>query len=94
MVVEERFHRISKDIMEITVTIDDPIMYTAKWKPLNNFRMKLLPETFDPLEDDVFRIGVHELQQGHGIRESDEHQRHRNEAVGVNAVGCLAVAPA
>ena len=50
MVVEERFHRISKDIMEITVTIDDPIMYTAKWKPLNNFRMKLLPETFDPLQ--------------------------------------------
>lgn len=50
MVVEERFHRSSHDIMEFTVTIDDPTMYTAKWKPLNNFRLKLLPETFDPTE--------------------------------------------
>lgn len=47
MVVEERFQRISKDIMELTVTIDDPVMYTAKWKPLDKFRMKLQPETFE-----------------------------------------------
>ncbi len=50
MVVEERFHRISKDIMELTVTIDDPLMYTAKWKPIDKFRMKLMPDTYEPPE--------------------------------------------
>ena len=50
MVVEERFHRASKDLLELTVTIDDPTMYTAKWKPLDKFRMKLLPEDSEPIE--------------------------------------------
>ena len=50
MRVEERFHRASKDLLELTVTIDDPTMYTAKWKPLDKFRMKLLPEDSEPIE--------------------------------------------
>jgi len=50
MRVEERFHRISKDLLEFTVTIDDPKMYTATWKPLNKFRMKLLPDDYEPTE--------------------------------------------
>ena len=50
MKVEERFHRVSKDLLEFTVTIDDPTMYTAKWKPLDKFRMKLLPEDSEPIE--------------------------------------------
>ena len=50
MRVEERFHRISKDMLELTVTIDDPTMYTAQWKPLDKFRMKLLPEDREPIE--------------------------------------------
>jgi hypothetical protein len=50
MVVEERWHRIAKDMLEFTVTIDDPTMYTAKWKPLDKFRMKLLPADSEPIE--------------------------------------------
>jgi hypothetical protein len=50
MRVEERLHRASKDLLELTVTIDDPTMYTAKWKPLDKFRMKLLPEDSEPIE--------------------------------------------
>jgi hypothetical protein len=50
MVVEERFHRTGKDTMELTITIDDPVMYTAKWKPLDKFRMKLMPDTFEAIE--------------------------------------------
>ena len=50
MRVEERFHRVSKDLLEFTVTISDPKMYTATWKPLNKFRMKLLPDDYEPTE--------------------------------------------
>ena len=50
MVVEEQFHRASKDLLELTVTIHDPTMYTAPWKPLDKFRMKLLPEDSEPIE--------------------------------------------
>ncbi|MEQ1887131.1 MAG: hypothetical protein ABL967_18865 [Bryobacteraceae bacterium] len=48
--VEERFHRTSKDMLEFTVTIFDPKMYTAPWKPLDKFPMKLLPANSDPVE--------------------------------------------
>ena len=50
MIVEERFHRVSKDLLELTVTVNDPAMYTAPWKPLDKFRMKLLPENHEPIE--------------------------------------------
>ena len=29
--VEERFHRVDQDHLELTVTIDDPKMYTKPW---------------------------------------------------------------
>lgn len=50
MRVEERFHRAAKDLLEFTVTINDPSMYTAPWKPLDKFRMKLLPANVEPIE--------------------------------------------
>lgn len=50
MVVEERFHRASKELLELTVTVNDPAMYTAPWKPLDKFQMKLLPENHEPIE--------------------------------------------
>ena len=45
--VTETFHRVNKDIMEITLTIDDPKMYTKPWNALNKFQMRLDPESFD-----------------------------------------------
>lgn len=50
MIVEERFHRVNKDLLELTVTVNDPAMYTAPWKPLDKFRMRLLPENHEPIE--------------------------------------------
>ena len=50
MRVEERFHRVAKDMLEFTVTINDPSMYTAPWKPLDKFHMKLLPANVEPIE--------------------------------------------
>ena len=48
--VEERFHRVHHDLLELTVTIDDPKMYTKTWVALNKFPMKLLPPDYDVRE--------------------------------------------
>jgi hypothetical protein len=45
--VEERFHRVDHDNMELTVTIDDPKMYTQPWQALNKFPLRLQPRGFD-----------------------------------------------
>jgi hypothetical protein len=45
--VEERFHRVDHDHMELTVTIDDPKMYTEPWMALNKFPLRLQPRGFD-----------------------------------------------
>jgi hypothetical protein len=45
--VEERFHRVDHDHLELTVTINDPKMYTRPWNAMENFRMNLLQPTFD-----------------------------------------------
>jgi hypothetical protein len=48
--VEERFHRVSHDRMELTVTIDDPKMYTKPWLAMNKFPLRLQDPHFDVLE--------------------------------------------
>jgi hypothetical protein len=45
--IEERFHRVDHDNMELTVTIDDPKMYKEPWMGLNKFPLHLLPSDFD-----------------------------------------------
>ena len=45
--VQERFHRVDHDHLELTVTIDDPKMYTKPWVALDRFRMTLQPPSFD-----------------------------------------------
>jgi hypothetical protein len=48
--VEERFHRVDHDRLELTVTIDDPKMYTKPWVALDKFRFDLMPPAFDVRE--------------------------------------------
>ena len=48
--VEETFHRVDRDNMEITVKIDDPKMYTEPWLGLNKFPLHLQPSGFDMQE--------------------------------------------
>ncbi|HEV2520804.1 MAG TPA: hypothetical protein VGT24_00365 [Candidatus Acidoferrales bacterium] len=48
--VEERFHRPDHDHLELTVTIDDPVMYTRPWVALDRFVFDLQPPTFDVRE--------------------------------------------
>src|SRR6202049_1065628 len=45
--VGERFHRVDHDNMELTVTINDPKMYTEPWQGLNKFPLHLQPRGFD-----------------------------------------------
>jgi hypothetical protein len=45
--VEERFHRLDHDNMELTVTIYDPKMYKEPWQGLNKFPLHLQPRGYD-----------------------------------------------
>jgi len=45
--IEETFHRVNHDLMELTMTITDPKMYTKPWVALNKFPMRLQPAWFD-----------------------------------------------
>jgi hypothetical protein len=48
--VTERFHRPDRDHLELTVTIDDPKMYTKPWVALDKFPFELEPASFDVRE--------------------------------------------
>ena len=48
--VEERFHRPDRDHLELTVTIDDPKMYTKPWVALNKLVFERQSPGFDVRE--------------------------------------------
>jgi hypothetical protein len=48
--VMERYHRVDRDHLDLTVTIDDPKMYTKPWVALDNLRFDLQPPDFDVRE--------------------------------------------
>jgi hypothetical protein len=75
MHVEERFHRVNQNLLELTVTIDDPKMYTKPWVALDKLRFDLLPPGFDIHE---FICSPSEFQEynkllGNSISEKDSH---------------------
>ena len=50
MHVEERFHRVDRNNLELTVTIDDPKMYTKPWIAMSKFPMRLQTPDYDVVE--------------------------------------------
>ncbi len=48
--VEERFHRVDHDHLELSVTINDPQMYTKPWVALDKMRFEVQPDDFDVRE--------------------------------------------
>jgi hypothetical protein len=48
--VEERFHRVDNDRLELTLIIDDPKFYTHPWMALNKFVLHRLSDDFDWME--------------------------------------------
>ena len=45
--VEERYHRVDHDHLEMSVTIDDSKMYTQPWVALDKLLLQLQPADFD-----------------------------------------------
>ena len=45
--VEEQFHRVDLDTLELSMTIDDPKVYTRPWIALDQLRFKLQPPNTD-----------------------------------------------
>ena len=50
MRVEERYHRLDRDTLEVTVTIDDPTAYTKPWTAYEKLPLKLMPADTDMRE--------------------------------------------
>ena len=50
MRVEERYHRVNMNTMELTVTIDDPKAYTKPWVGRNKLPLRLMPANVDLME--------------------------------------------
>jgi hypothetical protein len=50
MRVEERYHRVDHDTMELTVKIDDPKVYTDPWLARDKLLLKWLPANTDTME--------------------------------------------
>jgi hypothetical protein len=48
--VQERYRRVSANVIELTVTIDDPLVYTKPWLTRDRMPLKRLPDDTDFLE--------------------------------------------
>ena len=48
--VTERYHRVNRGTLELTVTIDDPVVYTKPWVPRDRLPLRLLPPDTDLME--------------------------------------------
>jgi hypothetical protein len=46
MRIEERFHRVNRDRLELTVTLTDPKFYSKPWVALDKFPMNVVPDDF------------------------------------------------
>ncbi|MEQ1885372.1 MAG: hypothetical protein ABL967_09945 [Bryobacteraceae bacterium] len=50
MTIEEVYHRIDRDNMELTMTLTDPKVYSKPWVALNKLPLRLKPPTFEQVE--------------------------------------------
>jgi hypothetical protein len=48
--VEERYHRVSRDVLELTVKLDDPKAYTMPWVGRDKLPLRLMPPDTDLME--------------------------------------------
>ena len=77
--VEERFHRVDHDNLELTVTIYDPKMYAEPWQGLNKFPLHLQPPGFDISELLCSPIDMAEYnrQVGNSVLPSSEKKQQK-----------------
>ncbi len=48
--VEERYHRVNRDLLELTVLLDDPKAYTKPWLGRDKLQLRLMPPDTDLME--------------------------------------------
>jgi hypothetical protein len=48
--VEERYHRVNQQTMELSITIDDPTVYTKPWVAVDKLQIHLMPNGSDLME--------------------------------------------
>ena len=61
--VEERYHREDGVHLEITITIDDPKMYTKPWVALDKLRLRLQAPSLDIPEEECVPLETEEYNQ-------------------------------
>ena len=49
--VDETYHRVNRDTIELTMKITDPVMYTEPWLAMDKFLLHLQPPDFDIREN-------------------------------------------
>jgi len=47
---EERYHRVNQGTMELTVTLEDSVVYTKPWTALEKLQIRLMPNGTDLME--------------------------------------------
>jgi hypothetical protein len=74
--VEEIFHRVDRDHLELTVTIDDPKVYTKPWVAMNKMPMQLLPPNFEMVEMMCSPSELAEYNKRHAVKgEANQPQK-------------------
>ena len=61
--VEERYHRVDAVHLEMTITIDDPKMYTKPWVALDKLRLRLQASSFDIPEEECAPLETEEYNK-------------------------------
>jgi hypothetical protein len=70
--VEEQFHRIDHDNLELSVTIDDPKFYTRPWVALDKLHFRLKPANFELQEMMCSPSEVAEYNRRHAGRGAEK----------------------
>ena len=66
--VEEVFHRVDQDHMELTMTIDDPKVYERPWVALNKLQFRLKPANTELVEMMCSPSELNEYNRRHATR--------------------------
>jgi hypothetical protein len=61
--VEERYQRVDRDHLEMTIIISDPKMYTKSWVALDKLRLRLQAPSFDIPEEECAPLDTEEYNR-------------------------------
>lgn len=81
--VEEQFHRVNRDLMQLTVTITDPKYYTKPWNALDKYPLRLQRDSFDIREmvcsESEAEIYNKEIAEEEAAQQNRKKQQNQND---------------